>query len=176
MELKRVYNLFKKNDVLVIWREDENKYWLTNTYMLVMLTQEQFNWFKCKYSGLKNNPYIPDLEAGEIIRNNYGNLIDDGPDVSKLINDGNEKLEVTFTNTIFQAKLDEHIYFTDEFVGIVDNEYFKVFGQEYQFKTSGVRKPIFVYSQSNIIGALMPLDARRSQYMENINNIYEKGA
>lgn len=168
MKIKKAIKELKKDNVHC-WREEENTYWVTNTYFLIRMNQNQFNIFKSKYSSLKRNAYIPDLEVGDKCSTYGMTLSGDGPDIGELF----EKLDsfepAKASKFIFD---DEYrLYYTNNCVGVMQDNYYQIF-EGYQLKIKSEISIVAIYSDNgNLVGLVMPVRPDRFELNKELKDL-----
>lgn len=163
MKIKKAIKELKKRN-LHCWREDERTYWITDSFLLVKMNQRQFNFFKSKYSSLKRNAYIPDLEVGEKC-STYGTTLNDGgPDFEKLFEDLEKFRPAEISEFIFDN--DNRIYYSDDFVSVISENYYQVFeGYECEISREDNKfSPVAFYKgNGELVGVVAPIDLKISE-------------
>jgi hypothetical protein len=160
MKIKKAIKELKKGD-LHCWREDERTYWVTDSFLLVKMNQKQFNFFKSKYSSLKRNAYIPDLEVGEKC-STFGTMLNDGgPDFEKLFATLDKYRPAEVSDFIFDN--DKRIYHSGVFVSVISEKYYQIF-EEHECEINSENKrftPVAFYKNNGeLVGMVGPIELK----------------
>jgi len=62
---KRIAQIYNKERSIIVWRKEENIWWITDKYSLYRLNKKEYIDFKLKYCSYVKQPYIKDLEVGQ---------------------------------------------------------------------------------------------------------------
>ena len=124
IKLKKVASYFRNVERLIVKKDGQDNYWVTDTYLLLVLNEEEFKQLKEKYNSYKNNINIPNNKDNFTIVDkqkleNKSFVLNFRPNRRK------EKVAVA-TNLIFKSK-DKKIRlisYEDEVIA-VNNKYYK---------------------------------------------------
>lgn len=167
MDFKKAIKELKKENVHC-WRESDKVFWVTDTYFLIRMDQEQFNLFKSKYSSLKRNAYIPDLDIGQSVATYGKKLRKKAADINALFED-DEKLEIVEMPDISIGDLE--LYYGENFLGCLKKDNSEVFRGNLA-KSKGKLSIVWFYNEENeIIGAIMPVRPEIGQISEDFRKI-----
>lgn len=175
MNYRKLAQLMKNEYFIVVWREEENKYWVSDGIILVRLDQDTFNKFKSKYSAYKNNPYIRDMEVGEKVQVTRAGLLDQGPDIEAVLEGAEDAEDITITKFLFitdDTDPSTIMYIGNGFYGLLNVDYFNLFGWDYEYKTSDGLKPVYVIDRNEeVAGIIMPMWITGLELEEEIEKI-----
>ncbi|SFL09795.1 hypothetical protein [Halanaerobium salsuginis] len=162
MKIKKAIKELKKGN-LHCWREGKKTYWVTDKFLLVKMNQKQFNLFKSKYSSLKRNAYIPDLEVGEKC-STYGMMLDDGgPDFENLFESLDKFRPAKVSDFVFDN--DKRVYYSEGFVSVISEDYYQVF-EEYECEVNNDDKfsPVAFYKgNGELVGIVAPIELKTNE-------------
>jgi hypothetical protein len=162
MKIKKAIKELKKDNVHC-WRKEENTYWVTNTYFIVKMDQDQFNLFKSKFSSLKRNPYIPDLEVGEKLSTYDKSLMNNTPNIESLFEGLEDFRSAEVSSFVFNSEF--RLYYNENFVGLMQENYYQIFN-DHSCKVRDAESPysIIAFYNKNDELAGMAMPVRRDEF------------
>lgn len=167
---KKIAQMFNSNgDDLIIWRKEEDVYWVTDTYSIVKFNQQQYQNFRFKWSSYKTKPYIPDLEVEKEIET-HGIDFDEGNYKIQTIITENSDIDLEISKLSFNGN---RVTMADD-INLVSEEYVEVYDLEFnKCKTyKGLNTPIHVYNYDNEqIAVVMPIRIKKEKFIQEINKI-----
>jgi hypothetical protein len=170
MNTKKAIKVLKNGDVHC-WREEEDTYWVTDTNFMVRLTQRQFERFKSKYSSLKRNAYIPDLDIGEKCSTYGMTLKGDGPDFERLFEDIEKYKPAEVSEFVFAGVY--RVHYTEKIIGVMQEKYYQIFS-DCECKLHDITDPLSMiafYSDEKIVGLVMPCRGHEDGLNEKLKQL-----
>jgi len=161
---KKLAQMFR-TDYRIIIRRLESGYLISNTYVLVRVSEKTGLNFVDKWNGYKTTVDIPPLDGGETyeISSHKQRIISNDP-LKRLIRhiDQDELMEVTITDLCKSTKDEvQRIYGFDHGLGVYQNKYHFLI-DEYKpasIKTEGMLKPLILFNEAeDVMAMIMPVN------------------
>ncbi|GAB6099277.1 hypothetical protein JCM16358_11560 [Halanaerocella petrolearia] len=171
---KKLAQIVRPSRKLYIEKTD-NHYFLTDTYILVKLTEAEFEEFFAKYNSYKSTANIPfDFSDNQGICSTDGNqFLEDNLDVSFILNQLEEvNYEVELTN--FYKQVDDRlarIYKLGDQLSMINDKYQFLLDVGDVLKTEEKTRPLFVLKDEKFKAAIMPIRDTDQPLSESISEL-----
>ena len=144
-------------------KRNENSIWVSDTYVLIKLEENEFKRFYRKYNGYRTTYDIPVLEPGQTFRedSNENKITDEDP-IGILISEY-EKVDLKEARLLnFSYKYKNRncrMYRYDKRVGLIDDKYSFVVENRQPVKLAcgGENEPLIIKKSNRIVALIMPV-------------------
>ena len=158
---KKLAKVLRKSRQLIIEKRDDC-YYVSDTYMLVKLNNNEFEDFFSKYNSYKSTSNIP-FEIESTVSVTRGN--DFSKSKSKLdtvidtVKEADKHVEITeFTRDIGSEEV--RIFKVNNEIGIFNKKYEFLLDQGEEYKSKGIKNPIFILKDHEVQAIIMPVRNR----------------
>lgn len=166
---KRLAKTLRKSNNLIIEKADEKNYHVTDTYMLVKLTREEYRDFFVSYNSYKSTANIP-FDFEEAIGLMRGGEFEDKSIKTARIIDQVKEAQYFVNITEFYKKLDNQevkVFKAGNELGIFNRQYEFLINLGDEYKSKGKKSPLFILNKGEVRAVIMPVMDRSDITIKN---------